>query len=193
MADDSYDDDDQTQEQEPEPSRRSKKRQEEQAELERLQSENARLQRENLMHSAGVDTSTPLGRLIQAGYSGPDDVDAIKAFAKEVGATGAPQGEAPAPEIDPAEVQATDERRRLASGAQVTEPPAADPRQVAVRRGQEVLQAGGKFEDAFAAGFETLAKAAIAGDERALWYPGKDIDPVRMNWEIQQERQGTPA
>lgn len=136
------------------------------------------LERENIMLKAGIDTDTPLGAMFAAGYSGELTKDAVKAAFSALGVA-APSADAdpdpdptvdPDPDISDAERNSTAQRQALASGANLTpsDPTDVHPHERMRQAHETVLAAGGRGEDAMAAGIAQLLAAGAAGDKRVL-------------------------
>lgn len=113
-------------------------------------------QRELLFVKAGVDTDSPIGKLLLTGYTGELTLEAIKAEAASVGAITVeepPKG----PEITPEEAASTDERSDLALGADADAQQDPDPIATALRVGEEALARGMTEPAAMGQTFRALA------------------------------------
>lgn len=118
----------------------------------------AAAQRELAFVKAGVDTDSPIGKLLLNGYTGELEVEAIKAEALAVGAI---KSEAPvepdAPVITDEEKASTDQRADLAAGAVPDDGQDPDPVGSAIRAGQEAIDKGAKEEAGLGLAFRALA------------------------------------
>lgn len=143
----------------------------------KLQAELDGYKRREAFIVANVDLDTALGQMFIKAYDGELDPVKIREEAEKVGAL---KAETPPPptgqEIPPEETSSTDERRDLASDAEPDSgkkddrPP--DPREAALKLGQEALAAGASTEDAMADGIGRLMQSAFGDkDERATWKP----------------------
>jgi hypothetical protein len=131
-----------------------------------------------------------MNKLFFESYSGETTTEAVTESAKSYGLIKPPPPESG--EItDPEERRQTGERQTAASGAQPDgQTPSIDPRQQAVKDGQEVMAAGGTQEAAMARAFDTIAAAGYGDahegrkpDPRAQFIPGQE-DPRRpdLGW-----------
>lgn len=114
-------------------------------------------QRELAFVKAGVDTDSPIGKLLLNGYSGELEVEAIKAEAVAVGAIKADVVEPEAPVITDEEKASTDKRADLAAGAVPDDGVDPDPVGSAMRAGREAIDAGAKEEAGLGLAFQQLA------------------------------------
>jgi hypothetical protein len=118
--------------------------------------EAAAAKRELAFVKAGVDTDSPLGKLLLKGYSGELTAEAIKAEAISVGAIAAPESTDPV--ITPEEAASTTERSDLANGADVTLDQDPDPTNAAIQAARAHIDAGATEADGMAIGMRELAK-----------------------------------
>lgn len=129
------------------------------------------LERENAFLKAGVQTDTPLGKLLFKAYDGELTTDAIKAAADELGAASQPAAPPPPAdtELAPGEDSAMDAANSMAPGATPpTEEPKTDPRSRAQEDYVNAINSGATNEQALGKAFHTLVQAAAAGDERVI-------------------------
>lgn len=131
----------------------------------------AEMQRELALTKAGVDTSTPTGKMFAKAYDGELDTEAIKTAATEVGAITPPVEPTPVVVVDPAEVAQTQERAALAAGAQVStfDPSQVDPRQQGWENYRTERQQGAPNDSAASGYLGPILEAAAKGDDRVLF------------------------
>lgn len=125
--------------------------------------------RELAFIKAGIDTDSKLGALIMRGYDGELTVDAIKAYASELGAVQAPEEgtQVETPEISAEEQAATDERSTLAAGAATG--PLEEPPKTPDAAHAEAMAAGYSNDDAMVMAIRALAEnKANWHEQRAL-------------------------
>lgn len=136
--------------------------------------------RENMFLRAGVDVDSDAGRMFMRGYDGDLERDEIREAAIPFGLVAAE----PAPptggghvlhddtagdvKLEPGEAGLTADRTTVASGAPPDRGIEIDPYESAIEDGLEVMKRGGKFQDAFAVGFNKLVRSAADGDKRVL-------------------------
>jgi hypothetical protein len=151
---------------------------------EALRQENAAKDREIAMLRAGVDDSSPIGKMFVKGYDGEVDPEKIRAAWAEVAPPAtAPTPETPAPEPTPvqpadgpteAEAAAAAARSALAAGSTPPgEEPQPDPWAKGFAERQEVLARGGTVDAADARVWDNVFNAAAVGDERVLHNQGR--------------------
>lgn len=133
----------------------------------------ADLQRTNAMLMAGIDLSTPVGKLFRDGYRGElSDVEAVKTAAREVGAL--PPESTPPPSTDPTlerlegEPDAAAIRNSLVTPGDATPPPPADPYQMILAKAARDEEAGLTRDQIHAEAFHGLVTAAASGDARVI-------------------------
>ncbi len=138
-----------------------------------LEDENRRLKRERAFEKAGVDLDSKAGQFFAEHYD-PDVIDPekIREAAEEHGVpvTGTGNAKPTGPELTDDERGSTDERQTLAAGAAPDDgkAPKPDPKEQALKKGKEVIGAGGTEEEGIAAAIASQAQAAMDGDERAV-------------------------
>lgn len=157
-----------------------------------LAEQKAALERDLAFARAGIDTSTDEGAFFARGYAGELDVEAIKAQAAKFGvikgadAPGTPpadgttgEGTPPpsGPALEPGEADLTAHRQTLASGATGDSGLDVDPYQSALDIGRQVMEGGGKFEQALGSAINALANAANQGDKRVI-IPGRSVQSL---------------
>lgn len=124
------------------------------------------LRREVAMLKAGVSTDSPLGKMFFKSYEGQLDPEAIKAAAQEIGLL---EVTTQTPTVSDDEKRATQERQAAANGAAGdSEPPKPHPRDEARQKSEEIINAGGTYEQAGAGYIETLVQRYAEGDQRAI-------------------------
>lgn len=133
--------------------------------------------RELAFVKAGIDTSTKLGQLFAKSFEGDvNDIEAIKAEAKELGILKDPSTD---PATPPAEIpdsstpqppadSSAQERSSLANGATPDDGSGTDPRQTAMDLAQSALKQGAPWEVAAGGFINQLANAAARGDQRVI-------------------------
>jgi hypothetical protein len=134
----------------------------------------AQAKRENVILRSGIDVDSKLGQMFLKAYDGDlDDIEALKAAAKEIGVPF--RGEQPAQEAgtgngseDPPEPTGTPERQALASEAPADTGESPNPVEIARERFKASLGEGATEEAAQADFINTLARAAIEGDRRVI-------------------------
>lgn len=133
----------------------------------------ARLRKENAFLRAGVDPDSEKGQILFDALGEDPSVEEVKAKGELIGAFATagestteskPGGE----EREPGEEQQARERAALA-GHGFEPPPQEDPYALAGKAAQAERDQGRSAEDAVAAGFVALAKAAQDGDTRVLY------------------------
>lgn len=162
---------------------------------EALEAANSRADRIEKLALAGVDFSSPIGKMFVKSYDGELTDEAIATAATEVGAlkTATPAGETtpttPAAEtpptdtpLAPGEAGATGDRQDLANGAAPAGGTTPDPREAAKVAAKDVLDRTGNRGNALAEAFGTLTTAAAKGDQRVtvdIWnQPGPGDAPA---------------
>ena len=133
------------------------------------------LERERAFEKAKVDVDAPLGAHFAKHYDG--EVDPVK-IREEAERLGVPlvEGEKPkpeGPELKPGEEDSTRERQEVSTEGKPDngEVPKPDPHEESNKVAQGEIDSGRGEEDGIAAGIASLAGAAQAGDERAIWKP----------------------
>lgn len=143
-------------------------------------------QRELAFVKAGVDTDSPLGKVLMKGYDGKDDVDAIKAawaelnpqpvapvVVEEVAATQeGVAGAAPAATTPAPEPTGSAERRSLAEGAAPGGAPAGDARGRILEEALKEKETG-RFEDVAGGFVNRLVNGYATGEIQALGRSGR--------------------
>lgn len=126
-------------------------------------------QREVAFLKAGVDTDSPIGKLLFKSYDGELDVEAIKASALEVGAIQAPTPPA-APDAGPSadELAQTQMRNDLASNSGTPSNDEANPYDLAFSALEQARREGVPAEQRSAAALAPVFQAAARGDRRVL-------------------------
>lgn len=126
------------------------------------------LKRELALTKAGIDTDSAIGKLFAKGYEGELTADAVKTAWAEVNPAAAPEPVSEDTVTDPGERNSTQERTNLASGANQSADPPADPREEGRKAGLKVMMDGGSREEGMATHFQHLVDAAAKGDKRVL-------------------------
>lgn len=134
----------------------------------------AGLARENAMLKAGIDVTTPVGKMFAGSFDGElTDLEAIQAAAREVGALAPVATETEQERIDR---EAQEAREAVVAGGQP--PPTQDeldnqqhPTDLGLKRFNDAMQTGQTRDKAAAGFFNTVIGAAMQGDERVLWEP----------------------
>lgn len=131
----------------------------------------AELEKRLAFQEAKVDLKSKAGAFFAAHYDGELDPEKIREAATDIGV---PVGELEpeGPELNEGEEKSTKERQEASSGAQPDDGKGEqkpDPKQEALKAGQERIDAGKSEEDGLAAGIGALASAAVDGDKRATW------------------------
>lgn len=127
-------------------------------------------ERQLALVSAGVDITTPTGRMFLDAYKGELNPEAIKASATEVGAIRAPE---PVVEEKPDNTEA-DERLNLGAGAAAAYvPDDAHPAQAGMAEFDAALARGETRERAASYVVQSLLTAAVNGDQRAMYDPAR--------------------
>lgn len=126
--------------------------------------------KENIFLRAGVDIDTPLGKLFFNGYDGELDVDKVKAYAAEIGATG--------PKLEDAETIPVDERQQqkvrdglAGEPAPVVTEPETDPWKDGYAAFNDRIARGDTRDRAATEVFDRIIDAATKGDERVIYDP----------------------
>lgn len=156
----------------------------EDANLKRLREKAAKadaVERELLFVKAGIDTDSRLGKLALAGYDGDLTVDAVKAFAAEIGVTGT-VASPPAVEISDDERALAQDRAVLAGGRT---DPAEDRGENPIVAGLQAfnarMQRGSTREHASGEFYDRIFDAAAKGDARTLYDPQRFRDEINQN------------
>ncbi len=125
-------------------------------------------QREVAFLKAGVDTDSPIGKLLFKSYDGDLDIEAIKASALEVGAIKAPA--APAQDTGPTaeELAQTAMRNDLASNSGTPSNTEANPYDEALAAFDQARREGATAAQRSAAALGPVFAAASRGDRRVL-------------------------
>jgi hypothetical protein len=146
--------------------------QREDANLKRLReqaADAAAAKRELVFVKAGVDTDSRLGKLALAGYDGELTVEAVKTFATEIGAIGAPPP-APAVTITDDERALANDRQALAGGrAEPAQDQGEHPTLAALKDFQARLERGSGRDNARAVALDKILTAAANGDQRVIY------------------------
>lgn len=135
----------------------------------------AELEKKLAFKDAKVDLDSKSGAFFAKHYDGELDPEKIREAAQELGV---PVGEVEpeGPPLDPDEEKSTKERQEASTGAQPDDGKGEakpDPKEQALKVGQERIDAGKSEEDGLAAGIGALAGAAMDGDKRATWTIGE--------------------
>jgi hypothetical protein len=135
------------------------------------------------MLRAGVDDTTPVGKMFVRAYDGEPDPEAIRTAWQEVAppaATAPPAGEPTPPPAQPndgpteAEQAAAAARASLAAGATPPgEEPSPDPWTAGEAARAEALKAGKTIDNADAEVWDRVFNAAAEGDPRVLHDQGR--------------------
>lgn len=134
----------------------------------------AAAKRELVFVKAGVDTDSRLGKLALAGYDGDLTVEAVKAFATEIGAIGTAT-KSPVVEITDDERALASDRQALAGGrAEPAQDQGEHPTLAALKDYQDRLQRGSGHERARAVALDKILTAAANGDQRVI-YSDRDL------------------
>lgn len=126
-------------------------------------------QRELAFVKAGVDTDSPLGKLVLTGYDGELTPEAIKSYVGSLGVGGTQQQQ-----ISEEEQAATQIRQGLAGGSAPAVPPAPeiiDPFKDGLDTFHESLSKGRSREDASAEFFTRVFDQAAKGNNTVLIEP----------------------
>lgn len=123
-------------------------------------------QRELAFLKAGVDTESPLGKLVLAGYDGPLEADKIKEFHASVAPPPPEQPVVDTPLL-PGEDQSTRFREMLAIGATGDAPPAVveDPVKDGLSLATEGIKHGMREEEALGGFINHVADAQMRGQK----------------------------
>lgn len=146
------------------------------------QAEAAALRQELAFSKVGIDVATPLGKIFATAYDGDMNVEAVQKAWAEVSGTSTDDGDkppaAPNPDITSDETELTRRREALANGSRGDDgnEPEPDPREGAIKAGQEAMAAGRSRDEAMATVFSELAGAAAKGDPRVLYTPGEPYE-----------------
>lgn len=127
-------------------------------------------QREVAFLKAGVDTDSPIGKLLFKSYDGELDIEAIKGAAAEVGAIKAPETPpaAPDPGLSAEEMEQTRLRNELASNSGTPSNPDVNPYDAAFSAWDQAKREGVPMEQRAAAALAPVFQAAARGDRRVL-------------------------
>lgn len=151
------------------------------AQLEQAQQEAARadqLERQNAMLLAGVDMSHPAAATFVAGYSGPLEVDDVKAAWAPIGGTPPPtppptttapptNDDGSDPDVVAQQSALQAQRNQLSNGGTAPgDEPTADPQTAMIQRFQHGLSKGHPRDRAMNDGIAVLFEAAANGDPR---------------------------
>jgi hypothetical protein len=135
---------------------------------------------ETAMLRAGLDPEKGMDKLFFESYGGEITAEAVTEAAKGYGLIKEPDVK-PGEITDPDERRQTGERQQTAAGASPDgQTPSIDPREQAIKDGQQVMANGGTQEAAMAAAFDTIAAAGYGDsrtgtkpDPRAHFVPGE--------------------
>lgn len=126
-------------------------------------------EKELALVKAGIDTSTPLGKLFADGYKGDLTVEAVKASWAALGTQGEEPGE---PGTASTEEELAQQREREALGQGGTPPTGtqtlATAREQAMTRAKEGLERGLPHDDAMGVFVGSISTAALEGDSSVL-------------------------
>lgn len=137
--------------------------------------ENERLKKELLFAKAGIDTDSKIGGMLFKTWEG-DDLDALRAEAKELGITGQPaptqqQGQQQVDDDDDDDRAQHQRGFRQGSPAGATDTPTPDPTDRALREFHGDIKNGARRVDAGLAAIDKVLSAAASGDKRAIFNP----------------------
>lgn len=141
--------------------------------------EAAGLRRELVLTKAGIDTETPLGKMFAKSYEGPDEIEAVKAAALEIGLLAPPKksdADIQADQARAAEETRLREAQENLGGGNVGVPSGEEgphPADAAIQHYAKLLTEGMGEQEARRDAVALLLSAGAKGDKRVLYSPAE--------------------